>query len=446
MNEQWTNDIRRKLAGFEQPAPDLQWDIIEQAVKAQQAATRPRHATLWPRLTAAAAMAALLAGTAVYLTRDHDKNTVAITTHTGKKGKQNPYPTNGTQQTNDAQTTNGTPAAPSASSSTLSHEPSLVERLVATVERIFTPTATEQDMPLLAAATPTEQIVSTNSQGSVTTEQAASTTEQTNSGSTLMPLPSSKATQQQSPRYTGSATMHQQRTAPRATSNASTFTAKAYVAGQLGSSAASSSPLLFASSIDSNSPEQSQNSPTGYVPTLGNSTEATEHTKHHQPLRLGLSLRYRINDRWSVEAGLSYSHHSTDISEGAGSNSRQTDQQLNFVGIPVAVSYSLWSNRHVNVYASAGGEAERMVSGKRTTQIKADGTQLPAEEEKVKVNRPYFSVNAAVGAEVKIGQTVSVYAEPGVAYHFDNGATLPTIYADKPLNLNMNLGVRFNLK
>lgn len=430
MNEQWTNDIRRKLADFEQPAPDLQWDVIDEAVRAQQPLRRPRHAALWPRLSAAAALAALLAGSAVYLSRLHDNDTVATTTRTTPKGKGKTQPVSGTQ--------------PAPAISTPSDEPSSAERLVASVRRIFTPTLPMDEAPLLAAATPTEQGLTTpteqaDDQARTLTEQPATASE---SGA---PLPPFRATSQQPSHYGSSTATRPQHTTASTATRLSGLTAKAYVSGQLGSTASATPMMLAASSLNNYDTPTQGDETMGYIPTLG-TTAPSERTHHHQPLRLGLSLRYRINDRWSVEGGLSYSHHSTDITEDGGSVTRQTDQQLNFVGIPVSVSYALWSGRHVSVYASAGGEAERMVSGKRTTQARANGLQLPLEEEKVKVTRPYFSVNAAVGAEVKLGQTVSVYAEPGVAYHFDNGATLPTIYADKPLNLNLSLGVRFSLR
>ena len=42
-------------------------------------------------------------------------------------------------------------------------------------------------------------------------------------------------------------------------------------------------------------------------------------------------------------------------------------------------------------------------------------------------------------------RNVGVYVEPGVSYYFDDRSTLSTIYKEKPLNFNLNLGVRYTI-
>ena len=57
-----------------------------------------------------------------------------------------------------------------------------------------------------------------------------------------------------------------------------------------------------------------------------------------------------------------------------------------------------------------------------------------------------FSINEAVGAEYKLTDIFSLYAEPGLGYYFKDGSTTSTIYQDRPLNFNLSIGIRFNLK
>ena len=42
-------------------------------------------------------------------------------------------------------------------------------------------------------------------------------------------------------------------------------------------------------------------------------------------------------------------------------------------------------------------------------------------------------------------RNVGVYVEPGVSYYFDDRSPLSTIYKEKPLNFNLNLGVRYTI-
>ena len=51
-------------------------------------------------------------------------------------------------------------------------------------------------------------------------------------------------------------------------------------------------------------------------------------THHELPVKGGLSLRYSLDDRWSVQTGVNYSYHSSEIEMGG----EDIDQQLHFIG------------------------------------------------------------------------------------------------------------------
>lgn len=159
-------------------------------------------------------------------------------------------------------------------------------------------------------------------------------------------------------------------------------------------------------------------------------------THHKLPVKGGLSLRYSLDDRWSVQTGVNYSYHSSEIEMGG----EDIDQQLHFIGVPVAVGYNVWGNRHVNVYLTAGGEVEKLVKGRRT--VSNTGQQ---RNEDVKMSRPQLSVQLSAGAEYRATRAVSLYIEPGVSYHFDNGSGVSTIYSDKPFEFGLSMGVRVDI-
>lgn len=159
-------------------------------------------------------------------------------------------------------------------------------------------------------------------------------------------------------------------------------------------------------------------------------------THHKLPVKGGLSLRYSLDDRWSVQTGVNYSYHSSEIEMGG----EDIDQQLHFIGVPVAVGYNVWGNRHVNVYLTAGGEVEKLVKGRRT--VSYTGQQ---RNEDVKMSRPLLSVQMSAGAEYRATRAVSLYIEPGVSYHFDNGSGVSTIYSDKPFEFGLSMGVRVDI-
>ena len=68
-----------------------------------------------------------------------------------------------------------------------------------------------------------------------------------------------------------------------------------------------------------------------------------------------------------------------------------------------------------------------------------------SETDDIKVKPLQWSVNASAGVQFRLTKFMGVYAEPGIAYYFDDGSEIKTIYKEKPVNFNLNLGVRFEL-
>ena len=44
----------------------------------------------------------------------------------------------------------------------------------------------------------------------------------------------------------------------------------------------------------------------------------------------------------------------------------------------------------------------------------------------------------------KLASHISLYAEPGIVYYFDDGSDISTIRKEKPFNINLQAGLRFN--
>lgn len=167
--------------------------------------------------------------------------------------------------------------------------------------------------------------------------------------------------------------------------------------------------------------------------------------KHRLPVRVGLNVAYRLTDRLSVESGVSYTRLSSDMKDGTKDNYSSSSQKLDYIGVPLNVKYSAFGYRRLSVYASAGLLTEKCVSGKTTHEYVISGEKKKHEAEDVAAKPWQLSVNAALGAQFDVLRNVGVYVEPGVSYYFDDRSTLSTIYKEKPLNFNLNLGVRYTI-
>ncbi len=53
-----------------------------------------------------------------------------------------------------------------------------------------------------------------------------------------------------------------------------------------------------------------------------------------------------------------------------------------------------------------------------------------------------LSVGCAAGVQYNLVNLLGVYVEPGMNYYFNDGSPLQTIYKEKPLNFNFNIGLR----
>lgn len=167
--------------------------------------------------------------------------------------------------------------------------------------------------------------------------------------------------------------------------------------------------------------------------------------KHRLPVRVGLNVAYRLTDRLSVESGVSYTRLSSDMKDGTKNNYSSSSQKLDYIGVPLNLKYRAFGYRRLSVYASAGLLTEKCVSGKTTHEYVISGEKKKHEAEDVAAKPWQLSVNAALGAQFDVLRNVGVYVEPGVSYYFDDRSPLSTIYKEKPLNFNLNLGVRYTI-
>lgn len=169
---------------------------------------------------------------------------------------------------------------------------------------------------------------------------------------------------------------------------------------------------------------------------------ADRRVRHRLPVHAGASIAYRINDRVSVETGVAYSYLSADIHEGSDSYYFAGEQSLHYVGIPVGVRVRAMSWKNFDIYVGAGFEADKCVSGTLKKTYVINGQTRDDGHESISIRPLQWSVNAGAGVQYNISSMVGIYAEPGLSYYFDNGSNIETIYSEKPLNFNLNIGLR----
>lgn len=189
-----------------------------------------------------------------------------------------------------------------------------------------------------------------------------------------------------------------------------------------------------------------KDSPMLDMSSVNRDVETKTEYEHHLPIRIGLSVAYALTDRLSISSGLTYTRLSSDIKDASRESKYIGEQRLHYVGIPVNVSYKVASFRWLGLYGTAGVLAEKCVSGTTDEGYVENNTMKYTNTHDISSKPLQMSINAGVGIQFDFIDNVGIYAEPGLSYYFDDGSALQTIYKEKPLNFNLNVGVRFKLE
>ena len=161
-----------------------------------------------------------------------------------------------------------------------------------------------------------------------------------------------------------------------------------------------------------------------------------ERQKHYQPISFGLSIGYPLSSQLALSTGLVYTRLRSDFTYMMNDVSILRQQTLHYLGIPINAQYHLWHSGSLNVYLSAGAEADYNIKAKTISK---------GIEQHMDRDRWQFSMRGAVGIQYDVLPQLGLYIEPGVKYYFDNGSNVRNFFKDKPLNLNLQVGLRLNI-
>lgn len=413
MTENWKQQLQQKMDSLEKPAPELSWSELDKALKARAANPQARKATIVPLWTKRIATAAAVALIAIAGTR------LLFVSEEGNNIDSN------TQENYTSQQADKKPISPlkerleSVKELAVTEKAKTVARAETTVPSIDTAEKTAIELPKIEETGATEE---TKVEKKVQ-EKATRKTQTANQDYRYMAL-----TEQ--PSYTKKRDSHRG------------FAADLHVQGLMGANNSGNGVgtmnlLMSDAPTYSNGEMQMQ----GIAYPLMTTKRRDLSYDHDLPIKIGVSLRYNIDERWSIVTGVNYSYlHSTfTVNDNPDHNG---SQKLHYIGIPVAASLNIWQNDQLKLYITAGGTAEKLLKGNMKETTPGDVT----EETKLTESRLQWSMQGAAGVEYNITPALGLYVEPGVSHHFNNHSDIQNIYKEKPWNFSLNLGFRLNIK
>ncbi|ROI01348.1 PorT family protein [Chryseobacterium sp. G0240] len=179
---------------------------------------------------------------------------------------------------------------------------------------------------------------------------------------------------------------------------------------------------------------------------LANQSQPVEaRIRHRIPVTFGLSLYYNLGKKWGIGTGLNYTKLVSDLHSGSAANYIKGQQTVHYIGVPVQVNYNVIQKGRFTGYVTGGGLVEKPISGNLTTTYIVNDEVKETSKERLDHKPLQFSVNTAVGLQLKVIDRFGIYAEPGIGYHFKDDRSPNTIYKEKPLQFNLKFGVRLLL-
>ena len=441
MKRNWKEDIHDRLGNFETDAPDGLWEAIHQRMAQTERAQAEKRQTpfvLQPALrrTACAAAACLALVVGYQYFADGGKETANGVKQAGGDGM---IAVGGTVASDNSRYVASKPATASIVATNIAG--------VRVAENGVTPAAVyaqTQNDESAQISTPQHLNPSTSQPLNTSTSQPLNpSTSHHHTPSTSQPLNPSTS-QPHNPSKSLLAYTPADNSRGRHEGAAARWTLSTSATTGMGASSVTNSTATYVEAVGPDDVIWADNPQLGIGIFNQGKSVKTEY-KHRLPVRVGFNVAYRLTDRLSVESGVSYTRLSSDMKDGTKDNYSSGSQKLDYIGVPLNVKYRAFGYRRLSVYASVGLLTEKCVSGKTTHEYVISGEKKKHEAEDVAAKPWQLSVNAALGAQFDVLRNVGVYVEPGVSYYFDDRSTLSTIYKEKPLNFNLNLGVRYTI-
>lgn len=422
--DDWIKDIQRRMADHQEPVKDDLWAGIEQALDQQKVVGKPAVVMRWRHYVAAAAIVLALMGGAGYVLFNHQeqmgKEVARAETEQQPAGlqpsTQQMEPMVIAEQAHESVASHVKKALSAVRQGADSEQP-----LMAVVqEKVVEPSDRPQDLmnkdleqggqPETSSAEATGKLAEQPQPSAVRKNEVA------RSSQTFLPAERQR--------------IHASRHGAKVTMN-----------------------LYAANSVGAYSGRNGLATPIGMVancylakaaPELFNAEAASpmaiqshEETVHYQPVSLGLTAGYALNQRWTLTSGLVYTKLSSDFIQVFDDSRLTRRQTLHYVGIPLNVNFMVWGNKKLKTYVTAGGQADFNVDAKTVKEgIKHD---MPKD-------KLQLSTQAALGLQYDFTPHLGAYFEPGVKYYIDNKSEMQNFFKDKPLNVHLQVGLRWNIQ
>ena len=175
-------------------------------------------------------------------------------------------------------------------------------------------------------------------------------------------------------------------------------------------------------------------------PTDGNGSLG-EVAQHYRPKTFGLSINKQLSPKWTFGTGITYTKLKSEFESEYHKARLVKTQKIDYVGIPLRLTYRIWSKGRFNAYTTGGVTFEMPVHGSLDKKyiITSDSSYTLKSDIKAHYQ---WSMNLGIGVQYKLFKPFSLYLEPNMFYYFRNSGSLETYRTEHPFIITVPFGLR----
>lgn len=162
---------------------------------------------------------------------------------------------------------------------------------------------------------------------------------------------------------------------------------------------------------------------------------------HHMPLTVALSVNRRISSHWQIGMGLRYMRLVSDMQSGNTYASLQQHQRVQYIGIPVTLTWNDMLTSRLHVYSSANIALNLPLRSTLESQWILNGNMTEQYLERLYPN-VQWSVGLGLGLEFQLMPNVRFFIEAGLQHYFQNDNNIETWNTAHPLVPSVPLGLK----
>ena len=154
--------------------------------------------------------------------------------------------------------------------------------------------------------------------------------------------------------------------------------------------------------------------------------------QHYLPVSFGVSARFGLTDRLSVNTGLNYTMYASRRTRTYTDGYVEKDMQnVHYLGIPLRCDWKIMDKSNLDMYLGFGGQVEKCIYAK-------------AGYERLHEKKLLWSAGVSLGLQYDISDRTALFIEPDISWKLNRG-TLETYRLEHDLMLTARAGFRIDL-